>query len=291
MGAMFGLPLPINVQVKGSNRLVCPNCHRQLWRSFERDAGLRARRDRYGVAIEWGTWSQAVVSRCSLFRSLGEVIRVRFVFSLEYPNDLRLMSNSPFIPGIIRRIFLVQCGIIALATLLVFVSAVYDWGFFWAAFTAGCFGASLPLIKRARDEVRIVEGLENAPGNSMSLDAWLPVFMPLLYGGLLGGVTYFLFASGILSGTEGAESSGFLTSNLFPTFTSGGEIADEGASFRDFLELRPADLSSAGKLMVWCLIAGYTERFTLGLLDQLAAKGGGKTGEGAKAGGGKASKK
>jgi hypothetical protein len=112
--------------------------------------------------------------------------------------------------------------------------------------------------------------------------------MPLLYGGLLGGVAYFLFASGILSGTE---SSGFLTSNLFPTFTSGGVTSDKGASFSDFLELRPADLSSAGKLMVWCLIAGYTERFTLGLLDQLAAKGGGKTGEGAKAGGGKVSKK
>ncbi len=92
--------------------------------------------------------------------------------------------------------------------------------------------------------------------------------MPLLYGGLMAGIAYLLFVSGILSGDGG---SGLFTSNLFPNFTEPQTKTEQ--LIRAFLEIRPVSMKDTGKLLVWCFVAGYSERFVTGILKQLERRG------------------
>ncbi len=164
-------------------------------------------------------------------------------------------------PPALRRIFLVQLFLVAVTTALVLVGAMIEgrtpqgFGFFWFAFIAGCIGSSIGMVRQCRDDPEALRQLSRS---------WTALLMPHLYGGLLAGLTFFLFVSGILSGTG---QSGLLTSNLFPDFT--GADAASGASIKAYLALRPASLADAGKLLVWCFIAGYSEGFVIGVLDQL----------------------
>lgn len=94
-----------------------------------------------------------------------------------------------------------------------------------------------------------------------------PIFMHLLYGTVLAGVAYLLFVSQILS-NEGTGS--LLTSNLFPDFSC--EECKGLDLFNKFRKMQPSDLTDAGKMFVWCFIAGYSEKFVTGILDQLQSK-------------------
>lgn len=181
-------------------------------------------------------------------------------------------------PSALRRIFLLQIALVVGATALVVVAASLESnpgggvGFFWFAFLAGCFGSTIGMVRQTRSDKKALRELSRS---------WTALLVPHLYGGLLAGLTYFLFVSGILSGTG---KSGLLTSNLFPDFTNAD--AAGSASVRAYLALRPASLADAGKLMVWCFMAGYSEGFVVGILDHLRSveRGPGQpgTGEGAK---------
>jgi len=130
-------------------------------------------------------------------------------------------------------------------------------GFFWFAFIAGCLGASIGILKRITQDPPFVTELAQSR---------IATLMPLLYGGLMAGVAYLLFLSGLLSGDGG---NGLLTTNLFPNFES---AADAEASFVSYLEVRPETMADVGKLMVWCFLAGYSERFVADILGQLEGK-------------------
>jgi len=39
-----------------------------------------------------------------------------------------------------------------------------------------------------------------------------------------------------------------------------------------YIEMRPATIADVGKLMVWCFLAGYSERFVADILGQLERK-------------------
>jgi hypothetical protein len=94
----------------------------------------------------------------------------------------------------------------------------------------------------------------------------IDTLMPILYGAIMAGLTYLLFMSGILSGNAGA---GLLTTNLFPTFNVDlVDIETEGL-VKSFLGSRPATLPDLGKLLVWCFLAGYSEKFVIGILGKL----------------------
>ena len=94
--------------------------------------------------------------------------------------------------------------------------------------------------------------------------------MPLLYGTLMAGVAYLLFMSEILSGDGGG---GLFTTNIFPNFTK----PDSSTPLvNQFVTMTPDGMRNSGKLLVWCFIAGYSERFVTGILDQLEKKGQGK---------------
>lgn len=91
--------------------------------------------------------------------------------------------------------------------------------------------------------------------------------MPFLYGGIMAAIAYFLFVSQVLSGQDGA---GLLATNLFPDFDHQVIVIDgERLKVRDWLVLRPSSLDNAGKLVVWCFLAGYSESFVSGILKRL----------------------
>ena len=122
----------------------------------------------------------------------------------------------------------------------------------------GALGGSMGLLRRVRSaDERALAALD---GDIVS------TLMPLLYGGLMAGVGYLVFMSGILSGDGG---QGLFTSNLFPSFVDPGAPDGELLSVRHFRKIRPASMPDAGKLLVWSFIAGYSERFVTGLLRHL----------------------
>lgn len=165
---------------------------------------------------------------------------------------------------VVRRIFATQIVLVATILLLMLLGHVLETirgpgqspGFdFWFAFIAGCLGSSLCLLKRvAADALALREA-----GRSRT-----DTLMPILYGGILAGVAYLLFMSGLLSGPNG---SGLLTTNLFPTFEL--ESLEQKTIVSAYLGSRPASIPDVGKLLVWCFLAGYSEKFVIGILGRL----------------------
>jgi len=159
-----------------------------------------------------------------------------------------------------QRLFVAQlmlvgtaCGFITF--LFVFTGQL---GSFPLSFIAGCIGGSLALQRRLpRTEATTVEALSAS---------WITTLMPLLYGGLMASVTYLLFMSGILTGDGG---DGLFTSNLFPNFDRPDVLDGALLDMRTILTLRPDGIADFGKLMVWCFVAGFSERFVISMLGTL----------------------
>ncbi len=158
---------------------------------------------------------------------------------------------------LVHRILVVQIILIAAAGTLVIIAINVDLGFFWFAFLAGILGSSIALLRR----------VQNGDGSlaQATLRTWSTTLMPFMYGGIMAAVTYFLFVSQVLSGQEG---NGLLATNLFPDFGSSTTDRDRLA-VGDWLDLRPKDIHDAGKLIVWCFLAGYSESFVSGILQRL----------------------
>lgn len=169
---------------------------------------------------------------------------------------------------IIRRVFIAQFVLI-LVTAIILIGLLFfsdQLGSFIFAFFFGCFGGSLSLLRRMHKES--VASLE------LVADSWISNLMPLMYGGLMAAVAYMLFVSGLLTGIKG---EGLFTSNLFPDFNTVSLSGTETLTLRHVLDIRPAQISDAGKLMVWCFIAGYSEKFVADILSTLESRVGGKS--------------
>lgn len=176
---------------------------------------------------------------------------------------------------VVRRLFIAQLGLLGLFCLLIVVLffKTGELGSFPFSFFAGCLGGSIALIRRLpKADDSTIEALSYG---------WVSTLMPLLYGGFMAAVTYVLFMSGILTGDSGG---GLFTSNLFPNFNR--PEAEPGAllSVKIVLQLRPNTVEDLGKLLVWCFLSGYSERFVLGILGTLEERGSTKGGGGALAG-------
>lgn len=171
-------------------------------------------------------------------------------------------TKSPLHPLaalLVKRILYLQLTMIALTCGLVYVSLRLDLGFFWLSFVAGIFGGSVSFLRQVRSG--------NAALIQSTATSWGTTLMPFLYGGVLAVVAYFLFMSQILSGVEGG---GLLATNLFPDFRAATPASGlQPLTVQHWLDLRPIDIASAGKLIVWCFLAGYSERFVLGVLGRL----------------------
>ena len=89
----------------------------------------------------------------------------------------------------------------------------------------------------------------------------------------MAAVAYMLFISRLLTGDDGG---GLFTSNLFPLFAESSQVDGELLNLRHVLEIRPVGVGDAGKLMVWCFLAGYSEKFVTQILSTLEGRVGGE---------------
>lgn len=106
--------------------------------------------------------------------------------------------------------------------------------------------------------------------------SWWAMVVPVLVGVVMGGFIYIVFFAGILTGDGG---NGLFTSNLFPLFTSPKLADGEVLSLKVALEIRPESVQDFGKLLVWCFLAGYSERLVPNILDSLERRGTGGNGD------------
>lgn len=153
-----------------------------------------------------------------------------------------------------------QLCIVAAFCLLTIVGYFWHIGSFFFGVFLGSLGGSIALLKRIRSEKASI--IEEAAADIIS------TLMPILYGGLMAGVGYLLFMSGILSG-EGGD--GLFTSNLFPNFTTPSNTEEK--LIKRFMQMEPETMKDVGKLLVWCFVAGYSESFVTGILKQLEQRG------------------
>lgn len=119
-----------------------------------------------------------------------------------------------------------------------------------ACFACGVIGGFVGLQRR----------LKKMPDDDLQLlvKSWVYIGLSPLVGGILAVVIYVMFISGLLAG------------DLFPTF-----IADEDAEgikgLRVIFEVhgQPEDYA---KLLFWCFIAGFSERFATDIISGFEAK-------------------
>lgn len=108
------------------------------------------------------------------------------------------------------------------------------------------------------------------------VSSWWAVLAPMLIGVVMGGLMYILFFAQILTGDGGG---GLFTSNLFPNFRY-PDNSDSSSllDLRRVLTVRPNSFQDFGKLLVWCFLSGYSERFVPNLLENLERRGSPKDG-------------
>jgi hypothetical protein len=114
------------------------------------------------------------------------------------------------------------------------------------ALASGFFGGFVGLQKRIRQ----------LPEDELLLMAqsWVYTCLSPLVGGILAGLTYILFISGLLSG------------DLFPNFKfDTSDKAAEGLATLFAISGQGADYA---KLIFWCFLAGYSERFATDVLGK-----------------------
>ncbi len=139
-------------------------------------------------------------------------------------------------------------------------------GSFEFSFLTGCLGGSLALLKRIRNMA-----------NYREIFFWQAILIPILYSGIMAGVAYLLFLSGLLSSDDG---DGLIRSNLFPHFIHPDVVGDQALNLKIVLQSRPDGVLNFAKLLIWCFLAGYSEQFVDQILQTLE---GGATGSGGNA--------
>ncbi|MEZ6194695.1 MAG: hypothetical protein R3F20_03045 [Planctomycetota bacterium] len=180
------------------------------------------------------------------------------------------MSEAKRIPHdtALKRLLIAQAALVAAGLVLVIVGYLiesyrgggYSIGSFWFAFLCGGLGAAIALGRRLKQSPTLVEDIARTH---------LTLGIALMFGSLMATVTYLLFMSGVLSGEGGR---GFVTSNLFPSFNQ-PEQEGVSPSLRTFVALRPETTRDVGKLLIWCFVAGYSEKFVTRILGQLEGTG------------------
>jgi len=125
---------------------------------------------------------------------------------------------------------------------------------FAIVYAAGALGGTVSFERKLQSLPSRGESL----GDLVELDSRSGVYFSPIIGGVFAIVLYVLFASGLITGSafpKLVESSG--TPVSFLVF---------------FADMRPVGIQEWGKLLIWCFIAGFAERFVPDTLDRLIAR-------------------
>lgn len=87
-------------------------------------------------------------------------------------------------------------------------------------------------------------------------NSWLAIVVPSMMGGVLAGVLYLLFISGIVSG------------DLFPKIV---EQKDMTKSWVDIFNQYAEGPAGYAKLYVWSFIAGFNQKYVVDILEAIRA--------------------
>lgn len=88
--------------------------------------------------------------------------------------------------------------------------------------------------------------------------SWVYISLSPLVGGILAVLTYILFISELLSG------------ELFPSFTVEQGTASEGPNI--LFKARGVTSTDYAKLIFWCFLAGFSERFVIDIVSQFESR-------------------
>jgi hypothetical protein len=125
------------------------------------------------------------------------------------------------------------------------------------ALFAGAMGGLLSLQQRYQGTARHGDPVE---GVSQLAHNWPQVFLPAINGAVFALVLYMLMLGGLISG------------DIFPRFMKPDENQN-GLVLLEFLRQgKPANPSDYAKLIVWCFVAGFAERFVPDTLSRLVAR-------------------
>lgn len=154
---------------------------------------------------------------------------------------LRDVSNRLFISlGVLMLVF-IPSALVTYSFRTVIVGAVP-----MLAVVSGFFGGFVGLQKRLRQlsEEELM----------LMAQSWVYTLLSPMVGGILAGLTYILFISGLLSG------------DLFPNFQfDATEHAGQGLAKLFAISGLGPDYA---KLIFWCFLAGYSERFATDVLGK-----------------------
>ncbi|NBF02209.1 hypothetical protein GV819_07875 [Pseudomonas sp. Fl5BN2] len=95
--------------------------------------------------------------------------------------------------------------------------------------------------------------------------SWFGVLLPSFIGGILAGLLYILFLSGVVQG------------ELFPLIVSDENCRFTENNFYKIFCQHAAGYASYAKLLFWSFVAGFNQNYVVDLIDNI--KGGKKAGE------------
>jgi hypothetical protein len=131
-----------------------------------------------------------------------------------------------------------------------------------------CFGAvivgAVPMMTLLVGALGGFVGLQKRLGQLANDDltllskSWVYTFLSPLVGGILALLTYVLFVSGLLTG------------DLFPKFVPDKDVTADGINVLFAIQGQAADYA---KLIFWCFLSGYSERFATDILSQFESQG------------------
>ena len=164
-----------------------------------------------------------------------------------------------------RRVFIAQVVILVLFGVFIGLGIAYPerLAALVLSFLSGAIGGSLSLLKRIRKaELSVLKEVASS---------LVTTLMPFLYGGILALITYLLFLGDVLTGENGG---GLFTSNLFPLFTDPpGDSAQAGINMGTIIQTKPQSVKDFALLLIWSVVAGYSEKFVDQILRTLEQKG------------------
>src|SRR5215467_4227593 len=125
------------------------------------------------------------------------------------------------------------------------------------ALFAGALGGLLSLQQRYQSAARQGDPVENVAQLSHN---WPQVFLPAINGAIFAFILYMLMLGGLISG------------DIFPRFMK-PEENQNGLVLLEFLRQgKPANPADYAKLIVWCFLAGFAERFVPDTLSRLVSR-------------------
>jgi hypothetical protein len=120
----------------------------------------------------------------------------------------------------------------------------------------GMIGGFISIHKRLKDLAS--EDLKLMTSSKLYL------YLAPFVGGLFAMILYLIFLSGLLQDP------------VFPQFRAGPDATAHAPQFSDLLDARAQDFNNYAKLLVWSFIAGFSEKFFVGLIGKFESTGEGK---------------